>query len=226
MRFFLVTIITVIVSLTSYSAHAAVVNGNACESCSLSEAQQIAIQVATPVIQCQPPNGETGITIGNQECYSQPKKYYVYSKTNDNLYGFSLYHFNQGANSPFNLQLKVDVFTPSTTIRNAVVTSIAWHNEMKVGLEHLSNAFTKAVNSPSENLLKQSSMSYTRSATSGSSCSSHPSYRALYDALSPGFKADLQLQMNQELNTLNLRHYGHFERVRLTGVTGSVKMTP
>lgn len=212
----LIATLVFVASLVSYSANATEVTGSACRDCSLSEARKKAIQLAAPTIQCQLPAGQTEMTPGNHECFSQSKKYYVYSKSNARLHAFLLYHSNQNASSPSELQLKVDTFTPTTAIQKAVKTSIEWHDAMKAALQHLSSEFTRSVHAPTERLLNASTSSYIRGADSDSSCSGNPSYRALYDAFSPGFKGDLQLQLNQELTTLDLGHYGFFEKNRIT----------
>lgn len=213
----LIATATLVASLVGYDPYATEVTGNACRHCSLAEARQKAIQLAAPAIQCQSLAERTEIISSKQECFSQSETYYVYSKDNNRLHAFLLYHSNQGASSPSDLQLRVDTFAPTVAAQKAVMTSVKWHDAMKAGLHQLSSEFTRAINAPTERVLNASRMSYIRSADSSNSpCSSNPSYRALYDAFSPGFKSDLQQQLNQKLNTLNLGHHGLFEKRRIT----------
>lgn len=205
-----------IVTFFSASAVAQTVDVFACENCTQSQAQNIALQSATPLVTCRPPDNETVITIDNQQCFSQARNYYVFNRSSKQLYAFSVYHTNQGG-GPLDLQLRVNSFTPTSAVTDAIRDTFGWYESRRAGLETLAERLSETFTHPTQQApFRRSNASFMTQAA-GATCEEHPSYRAIRDAFSPGFRGDIQLRLNEEYKTLNLQHYQHFQRVRLTG---------
>lgn len=79
-------------------SHAVTERAVVCENCNYQQAKTIAMEKAWPQLHCQITDGGEVISIGNQSCYSDPKKIVVFNANTRTAFPFEVYHINQGAN--------------------------------------------------------------------------------------------------------------------------------
>lgn len=190
-----------------------------CENCSYSDAQTRAVQRATPVLQCFPPDGQTEITIDNQQCFSESKKFYVYVRSTQQIYGFHLYHTNQGG-WPIDMQLQVDDYTPSSQTLSAIQDAMSIYESKLSALSEISEELSENFSSPDQLQSSGSANSFNSfqmSSSSETQCERSGSYNAVKDAFSTTLKQTMFDRANDYYRTLDGGEFGDFQNMRLTG---------
>lgn len=200
------------------TASAATLNVYGCADCSLSQAKEIALQKATPRIICQAPHGQDEISEENQQCFSQPSRFHVLDKSRNRVYGFSFSHFNQGMQE-WDLRLQVNEISVSAAHKTAILETAELYDYVEHAFEHLSNKLSRRFTSPTQTNFTQSRMTAASFAPTASSCSSNPSYQAMYNAFSPAFRSDLVIDLNREYNTLGGNHHARFNSITFSDST-------
>lgn len=197
-----------------------------CENCSYSEARSKALQESTPMLQCFPPNNQTEITIDNQECFSQPRTYYVYVRNTQQIYGFNLYHTNQGG-TPFGMSLQVDDFTPSSEITNRIEDAMAIYESRLAILSEIAEQLSENFTSPEQlqdSMNANSFSSFQMSTSSEIQCARSGAYNAVKDAFSTTLKQTMFDRANEYYQTLAGGEFGDFQNMRLIGGGASMQI--
>lgn len=198
-------------------------NISVCDDCGFTEAKNIAIQKARPNLVCQAPYGEL-ITVENQECFSNPERYYIVNQTSNEVLGFQLSHTNQGG-KPWNMTLNVNELNLTNSKRNLLRDAVNYAVEVNEKLDTIAQQSNETYTTPtqSQNISSSSSSfesSYSFQAStsnSGGSCQDHPSYRAMADGMAPETRVNLELKLNQKYDTLSGSIPSEFENYRVTG---------
>lgn len=185
-----------------------------CDNCTYQQAKNFSTQNATPNITCQAPPGED-MTFENQQCFSTPNRYTVFNRSNGSVYGFRLSHSGQGQNQYF-LTLQVDDFTPTQTIRQLIEDGVEWYNDMNDVLQQVSGEFSGTITSPQQSFLSNTTVNYSSIAPAGSSCHTHPSFRAGVDAFSGHFRVPFRSEVSGRFNNLTNGYHLNFSNASFT----------
>ncbi|MCC5854738.1 MAG: hypothetical protein JJU10_03540 [Idiomarina sp.] len=167
-----------------------------CDDCNAAQAEIIAIQNATPSIQCQPADGSWEIGIGNEQCVSDAKDYLVFSRASGEIYGFTLAHENQGA-AAHDMNLSVTHWTPSAQYRDIVAEGTRYYFESAEVMNTIANELSHHFTSPSDTHQGMSTAA-THYSQQSQDCLDHPSFRAINTAFSATVRSQLTQQANQE----------------------------
>lgn len=114
-------------------------NAVICPGCNYQQAQQLAIEHASPVLHCVTTDGGDVISIGNQSCTSQPKKIVIFDADSRQAYPFEVYHTNQGFN-PFEMQIQVSDRSIHPNIVDLLTIATEMHKELDDSLPELAVA--------------------------------------------------------------------------------------
>lgn len=200
------------------TASATTLNVYGCDDCSLSQAREIALQKAALRLICQAPPGQDEISEQNQQCLSQPSHFHVLDKSRNRVYGFSLSHSNQGIPER-DSRLQVNEISVSEVYKTAILETAELYDFVEYAFEHLSNNLSRRFTSPNQANFTHHKMAAASFSTAASACSSHPSYQAMYNAISPAFRSDLVINLNREYNTLGRGHHAPFRSITFSDST-------
>jgi hypothetical protein len=166
-----------------------------CEDCSYQQALSYAKEQATPQMQC---SYATEVPApASEQCRSTEARYVVYSAASQQVYGFRIYHTNQGEPS-YNLALAASNVPVEAEVTRLLKVAAEARNHLKQGISQIPAELVQqlgvyAVATPSE----LSAQTQTQSADQ---CRQNPHARAIRDALdSSGRLATLQLAASNSM---------------------------
>lgn len=183
-----------VAGMLGYSAatHAITENAIVCETCNYQQARSLAIQLASPQLNCETVGGGDMISIDNQSCTSQPRRIVIVDANSRQAYPFEVYHTNQGFN-PFEMQ----VATRDRTIHPENLKLLNVGVDMQTNLNNSMHELAAAaiekfplVAASSGNLATAMSTGYK--ASRADDCSNDRDSAALETALNEGTRAGLQ----------------------------------
>jgi hypothetical protein len=164
-----------------------------CEDCSYQQALSDAKEQAAPQIQC---SYATEVPDpASEQCRSTETRYVVYSAASQQVYGFRLYHTNQGGPS-YNLTLAASNVPVEAEVTRLLKVAAEARNHLKQGISQIPAELIQqqgvyAVAAPS---------ALSAQAQSADQCSQNPHVRAIRDALDSSSRLNtLQIAANNSL---------------------------
>lgn len=196
-----------------------------CDDCGPHSAKTVAKQKATPDLWCQGSDGNM-VTLENQECFSKPQTFYVVNYQGNQVFGFDLYHTNQGGKS-WEMTLEVNELNLASASSSIIYEAVGYVHQINEDLIVVTRDMDETYYTPDEvrneiitRSFKQDRTSIqTLTSSSDVSCEDHPSYLATAHGLAPETRANLAIQLNEEYNTLNGSASSSFEKYQVTGGT-------
>jgi hypothetical protein len=176
-----------------------------CENCSYQQALNDAKERAAPPIQCSYPTEVRDPS--TEQCHSSEAHYVVYSAASQQVYGFRVYHTNQGSPSD-NLTLAVSNEPVEAEVTRLLKVAAEARNHLKQGISQIPAELIQqlgvyAVAFPS---------ALSAQIQSAAQCSQDPHARAIRDALdSSGRLATLQLAASNSLINKRLETVSWFK---------------